>query len=347
MKIVVGVSAINSTDNPGSGCGIARSLLKINPVPEIIGLSYDVNDPGHYISDLFSNSFLLPYPNSGWENTKSSLIEIQQRTGLNFLIPSLDLELPLMIRYQNELTNLKIGSVLPTESQFNLRNKDLLPDLASEIGCLCPQTKVAYSIDDMVQFLRQRNQFPVVIKGKYYSAYTVYNIQNAILRASEIIAIWGFPILIQEKIEGQEVNIIGLSNCDGSLRAAVSIKKQLTTQLNKIWTAITIRDEELDKICQNFANQIKWRGPFELELMVNKNGIYLIEINPRFPSWSYFTTDLGINLPEMLLNIYYSGDCAEKFEYAVGKFFVRHVAEFMTDLTSFKNLISYQNRNGL
>ncbi len=347
MNFIVGVSAINATDNPGSGCGIARSLLEINPQPEIIGLSYDINDPGHYISNLFSNSFILPYPNRSWEITKSSIIEVKQKTGLNFLIPALDVELPMLIENQQDLIDLKIGTILPTKEQFNLRDKANLPKLAQDLNCLCPQTTAVYSIDDLINFLHQKNQFPAIIKGQYYSAYTVHNIENAILRATEISALWGFPILIQEKIEGQEVNIIGLSNLEGSLRASVSIKKQLTTQLNKIWTAVTIRNEDLDKICQIFTSKTKWRGPFELELMVNQNGIYLIEINPRFPSWSYFATALGINLPQMMLQIHAKGDCEAKFNYDLGKLFIRYPAEFVTDLNSFQNLVSKKNRNGL
>jgi len=346
MKKVIGISGINATDNPGPGCGIARSLSEISPRSSVIGLSYDVNDPGNYLLGLFDNTFLLPYPNRGWESLKSSLVEIRSKSGLNFLIPSLDVEMPLMIKYQNDLAAIGVGTFLPNEEQFNLRSKDVLPSLAKQIGCLCPETKVVHSIDDMVEFLKKKNDFPVIVKGKYYSAYVVYSIEAAIIRATEIAAIWGFPLLIQEKIEGQEINVIGLSNNDGQLRAKVSIKKQLTTQLNKIWTAITIRNEDLDKVCDNFTRETKWRGPFELECMINQNGIYLIEINPRFPSWSYFATALGINLPQMLLQIHDSGDCDTRFDYAAGKFFLRYPSEFVTDLTEFQNLISHQNRNG-
>lgn len=343
---VIGISGINATDNPGPGCGVARSLSEITAKPSLIGLSYDVNDPGNYITNLFTNSFLLPYPSNGWKSMEVSLSDIQNKTGLNFLIPCLDIELPLIIRHRDQLTKMGIKTLLPNEEQFNLRAKDLLPALAKEIGCHYPKTKTAYSIEELVEILKSKISFPVAIKGKYYSSYIVYNLENAILKATEIVAQWGYPILVQEKINGQEVNVIGLSNHDGQLRGSVSIKKQLTTSLGKIWTAISIRDERLIKICNNFAEQTKWKGPFELEFMVSDNRIYLIEINPRFPSWVYFATALGINMPQMLLQIIESQDCPQNFDYSLGKFFLRYPAEFVTDLQEFQNLISYKNRNG-
>ena len=45
--------------------------------------------------------------------------------------------------------------------------------------------------------------------------------------------------------------------------------------------------------------KLQWKGPFELEFIrdITKETLNLIEINPRFPAWIGFTSDLGINLP--------------------------------------------------
>lgn len=342
-KNIIGISGINATDNPGPGCGVARSLANSS----IIGLSYDVNDPGNYMSDLFSNSFLLPYPSCGWESIKSALLDIKNKSNLNILIPCLDAELPLMIQNQNQLEDLKIKTLLPSKGQFELRNKEHLPSLSQEINCLHPKTKTAFSVEELIEILKNEIPLPAVIKGKYYQAHIVYTLESAILKATEVAAQWGFPLLVQEKIEGQEINMIGLCDHLGNLHGRVSIKKQLTTSLGKVWTAVTIRDERLDKICDNFVQTTKWRGPFELECMINKNGVHLIEINPRFPSWVYFATAVGVNLPEMLVQILNSGTCESKFDYPLGKYLVRHSSEFVTDLEQFQNLISHKNRNGL
>ena len=344
---VIGVSGINATDNPGPGCAVARSLAEMKDRPRIVGLSYDVHDPGNYMHDLFENSFMMPYPTLGWNGLQKQLIEVKKQTGMNILVPCLDAELPLIIRNTEVLEKQGISTLLPTEKQFDLRSKDLLPELAKKIGCLHPKTKVVYGIDELVEVLKGEISLPAVVKGKFYKAYVVHNIDTAILKATEIASEWGFPLLVQEKITGQEVNMIGLSDREGKVVGRVSIKKQLTTHLGKVWTAVTIRDQRLDELCDRFGKETGWNGPFELECMTNEKGIYLIEINPRFPAWVYFATGVGVNLPERLVDLINTNECESGLDYPVGKYLVRYSSEFVTDLSDFQNLLSSGNRKGI
>ena len=345
-SLVVGISGINATDNPGPGVAVAKSLSESRIKRKLIGLSYDVHDPGNYMLDLFQNSFLMPYPTRGWNSMKTALLDVKEKTGMNTLIPCLDAELPLLIKHQGELISEGIKTLLPTETQFEFRGKDRLTSLSKELNCLHPRTEVVYNLDDLVEVLRDKIPLPAMIKGKYYKAYMVNTLESAILKGSEIAAEWGYPLLVQERIHGQESNLIGLADGNGKVVGRVSIKKQLTTQLGKVWTAVTIRDEQLDALCDSFCEQTQWRGPFELECMTNELGTYLIEINPRFPAWVYFATAVGVNLPEMLLSLITHGECPENFDYPLGKYLVRYTGEFVTDLHHFENLLSTGNRNG-
>jgi carbamoyl-phosphate synthase large subunit len=346
-KVSVGISGINATDNPGPGVAVARSLQEGKKKLSLVGLSYDVHDPGNYMDDLFSNSFLMPYPTRGWNSLLAALRAVKKKSGLDILIPCLDAELPLMIRNQRVLEKMGIHTLLPNEKQFDLRSKDRLAELAQEIGCYYPQTEVVFSLDELVSVLREKIPLPAVVKGKYYKAYIVHNLESAVLKASEIAAEWGFPLLVQEVVSGQEINTIGLSDERGKLVGRVSIKKQLTTQLGKVWTAVTIQDEALDKLCQRFCKVTRWRGPFELECINTSKGIHLIEINPRFPAWVYFATGVGVNLPSMLVDLIQTGKCKAKLDYPLGKYLVRQTSEFVTDLKNFQNLLSLGNREGL
>lgn len=343
----IAISGINATDNPGPGVAVAKSLINSGEERKLIGLSYDVHDPGNYMEDLFENSYLMPYPSKGWHSMKAALESIKSKNGLDLLIPCLDAEIPLMIKHRDVLTQMGISTLLPTASQFELRSKDKLTDLAKEIKCLHPKTEVVTSIDQLVDVLRTKISLPAIVKGKYYKAYMVYNIESAILKGSEIAAEWGFPLLVQERVEGQEINLIGLSNDQGDIMGHVSIKKQLTTHLGKVWTAVTIRDKDMDELCKRFCKITKWQGPFELECIINSEGIYLIEINPRFPAWVYFATGVGINLPNMMVKLMLGENCPPKFDYPLGKYLVRYSTEFISDLSNFQNLLVANNRKGL
>ncbi len=345
-EVVVAISGINATDNPGPGCAVGKSLQEAKNKMDLVGLSYDVHDPGNYMTEVFSNSFLMPYPTNGWLALNSSLEEIQRKSGINILIPCLDSELPLIIRNQTYLENRGIRTLLPTEEQFELRSKDRLVNLSEEIGCKHPRTEVVFSLDEMINVLEKKIHLPAVIKGRFYKAYVVSSIDMAVLKAAEIAADWGFPLLVQEKVEGQEINLIGLCDQNGMIVGRVSIKKQLTTHLGKVWTAVTIKDDRLDRLCDQFCKFTGWRGPFELECIVYEQEIFIIEINPRFPAWVYFATAVGINLPERLVDLICNGFCDTRSDYSVGKYLVRYTSEFVSDLSYFQNLILTKNRNG-
>jgi carbamoyl-phosphate synthase large subunit len=67
--------------------------------------------------------------------------------------------------------------------------------------------------------------------------------------------------------------------------------------------------------------------------------LHLIEINPRFPAWTYFTQGVGRNLPEALLRLM-AGDKQPPFApVQAGKLFIRYAEELIVDLESFESVL--------
>ncbi|BCD92532.1 hypothetical protein fh0823_26710 [Francisella halioticida] len=64
-----------------------------------------------------------------------------------------------------------------------------------------------------------------MIKGNYYKAYKVSSTKSAIDAFYNIYNEWGSPILLQEHIDGEEINLAGIANGKGDLKGAVAIKK--------------------------------------------------------------------------------------------------------------------------
>ena len=92
MKIAI--SGLNNTDNPAPGIGVAKSLKDYN----LIGLSFDANEPGIY-EGLFEKIYLMPYPTLGYEEFKNRISYIKEKSNIEIVIPNLDAELPLYIKY--------------------------------------------------------------------------------------------------------------------------------------------------------------------------------------------------------------------------------------------------------
>jgi len=341
MKIVV--SGLNNTDNPAPGYGVAKSLKE----HEIIGFSYDVNEPGNYL-DNFKRKYLMPFPTLGFEELKERLEYINSEENIDLIIPCLDAELPLYIKYQDELEKLGIKTFLPTLESFELRNKNKLAKLSEKVGLSYPDTFEVNNIQTMRDLIRKNKlTFPFMVKGNYYKAYKVHNLEEAIEYFYVISNEWGFPILLQQMVSGEEINLVGLGDGKGNLTGAVSIKKLTTTSLGKIWSGITIYNESLMNIAKKFVKATNWKGPFELECITNKDKIYMIEINPRFPAWVYFATEVGVNLPEMLVKLVNNEKIESKLEFPIQKMYVRYTEEKIVDFSEFLNLLNKKELKGV
>ncbi len=343
--MIVAVSGINDTDNPGPGIGVARSLKESDASIKTVGLSYDVQDPGNYMDFVIDKSYLLTYPSRGWEPIYSRLLYIKGTYGLDAVIPTLDAELPQYIKYQDELAAAGIKTFLPNSKQFELRSKENLKEVSETIGIVYPRTKKVYNIDQLTEAVKEIGT-PCIVKGNYYKAYKAGSVPEAVYYFTEISNEWGFPILVQEIVKGEEMNVIGAGDGEGGVLGLVAIKKMTTTSLGKIWNGVTIKHERLLSVAESFVKSYKWRGPFELECIVDGDNIIMIEINPRFPAWVYFATGAGINLPKRLLDTMFGKECDRDGEYEAGVMMVRYTYEIVTNIHRLSTLATKGESDG-
>ncbi len=346
----IAVTGINSVDNPGPGTGVARSLREAANLPtRLVGLAYDATEPGLYMDWLFDRRYIMPYPSAAPEVLLERLQQIREQFGLDCVIPNFDLELPLYIRCAKELETIGIRTYLPTKAQFALRNKAKLAEMAPQWGLRTPQTVAITSLPELQQATSELG-FPVMIKGPYYKAYRVFSQEEARSRFHQLATEAGFPILVQQIVNGIELNLVGVGDGQGSDLGLVAIKKMGITELGKIWSGLTIHHPGLTKAAIAFLQQTQWRGPFELECMAGNDGtIYLIEINPRFPAWTYFATGVGINLPARLIQATFGLPLPPLPDptvpdYAAGKLFMRYTYELVTDSTPLQTLVTLGER---
>ncbi len=334
----VAVSGINAIDNPGPGLGVIKGIREENLDTMIVGLAYDAMEPGVYMDWIIDKVYLMPYPSEGERVYLNRLLYIKENFGLDVIIPTLDTELPLLIDLSDQLKSYGISSFLPTKEQFKLRSKEKLPALSKEAHIKTPKTVTVTSLEDLSRAI-QDFTFPVMIKGLFYKAYKAYNLQEANHYFCSIANEWGLPILLQEVISGEEINVVGVGDGEGGHFGLLAIKKLWITSLGKIWTGVTIHNDNLIKTTERFLQITKWRGAFEFECIIKNEEIFLIEINPRFPAWIYFSVGVGINLPGRLLKAALNLDPYGDSFYEAGKLYIRYTEDFVTDIDNFQKLI--------
>lgn len=338
MKIAV--TGLNATDNPGPGVPVIRSILASNEFKgEIIGLIYDSLDPGIYMKDIHKKCYLIPYPSTGLEILFQRIKEIHEKEKIDLIIPTLDSELYGFIKIQSRLAELGIKTFLPTIEQLNFRGKDKLFDFCSAHKIKVPKNVLASSIQDIYS-LKKDFDYPVVVKGIFYDAYICNNFEEVVTAFEKISMKWGYPIIIQEYVRGDEYNVVALGDGTGATVGAVSMRKLYITDKGKGWAGITIDDKAILEISRKLIKELKWRSGMELEFIKDSETgeYYLLEINPRFPAWVFLAPSAGQNLPYSLVKLA-TGEKVEPFtSFSIGTIFVRSSWDLITDIKVFEKI---------
>jgi carbamoyl-phosphate synthase large subunit len=334
------VSGLNASDNPAPGVGVAKSLRAVHDYDwKIAGLAYDAMEPGIYLDEVFDHSYMVPYPSAGHEALLDRLYYIHDQFKLDIILPTLDAEIPFYMQSETELRDHGIETFLPTREQYRLRAKDKLAELAEKTGLELPRQIIVSSYDELSKAAAELG-YPVMVKGSIYKAYRAYSLDEAMNNFAKIIAQWGYPVIVQKVITGEEMNVIGAGDGDGGVLGLVAIKKMSVTELGKIWTGVTISHPGMIRAAREFVANTKWRGGFELECMVDGDKVWLIEINPRFPAWVYFATGVGVNLPAQLVKKALGLPLEKRQDYETGKLYIRYTGERIVDMTVFQNMVT-------
>ncbi len=338
MKIAV--TGLNNVDSPGPGVPVIRGIKASNKFDgEIIGLLYDALEPGAYLKEVVSRSYLIPYPSSGVEAFFDRLTYINSVDKLDVIFPTLDAELYAFSKLSNKLNDLGIKTFIPTTEQLVLRGKDKLFDFCTKNNINVPINIIASSVNDLYN-LPSELKYPIVIKGIFYDAYIAHNFQEASAYFTKIASKWGLPIIVQEFIGGEEFNVVALGDGNGATVGAVASKKLYITEKGKGWSGVTIFDEDLLSTSRKIIEILHWKGGAEFEFVKKKetDEYYLLEINPRFPAWVYLAVGAGQNLPYAAVQLA-MGEKIKPFEkYEVGKMFIRYSWDLIVDMKKFEEI---------
>ncbi|THB71242.1 MAG: ATP-grasp domain-containing protein [Gammaproteobacteria bacterium] len=337
---VIAITGMNAKpDNPGPGMAVARCIKESETFTgKIVGLSYDALDPGLYRPDYCESTYILPYPSSGEEALLERLTQIHEVEKIDILIPCLDAELQAIARLKPTLEEMGIKTLIPDQEQLKMRNKDSLPELARMAGIRTPDVTRVTSASFFYTCHNEGWHYPLVVKGLFYDAKVAYNADEAAAAFHKIAAEWGLPILVQQFVEGEEVNLTAIGDGNGNMLGSVMMKKRAITDKGKAWAGISIEDKKLNDAAAALIKASNWPGPLEVEVMLDTAGQYqLIEINPRFPAWIYLSVGVGRNLPYALIqNIL--GTTPEFPEYKVGTLFIRYAEELIVSLDEFESI---------
>jgi carbamoyl-phosphate synthase large subunit len=342
MKInnqpLIAVSGLGRGESPQPGPAVITSLRRRWPHLHIAGLVYDALESGVYSEDGPEAAFTLPYPSCGSKILLHRLDEIRKQFPFTVLIPTLDVEMEPLLLLTQELAARGLQVMLPEVMAFKARNKQHLSQVAEQAGVLTPRTFAVYDPAEAAEWTQHLGG-TAMIKGPFYEAVRADSPAQARAHATRILAEWGGPVLVQERLEGDEYDLLAVGNGHGETLGCCAIRKLVVSSRGKGYAGITVSDDDLNRAGANLMRALQWRGPWECEFIRHRDGqFYLIEINPRFPAWADFPAAIGTNLVAAALEQTLGHTPSPLAEVPPGKVFLRHSVDIVCDASEFSQL---------
>ena len=129
-------------------------------------------------------------------------------------------------------------------------------------------------------------------------------------------------VLIQEKIIGKEYGLDIINDLDKNYQNTI-VKKKIAMRSGETDCAVVINDKKLQDIGQKISKKIKHIANMDVDIMMEGNDIYILELNARFGGGYPFSHVSGVNLPYAIVH-WIKGDVVDK-EYFIPKEYNRYI----------------------
>ena len=106
--------------------------------------------------------------------------------------------------------------------------------------------------------------------------------------------------IFQKFIIGTEYSVQMISNYEGKLIAIIPVK--INEKKGITINAVISKNKSVIKFCKIFHSYYSPEFVYNIQLMVTKNGIFIIEINPRISTTHILTLLSGIDPIKIFLN---------------------------------------------
>jgi len=260
-------------------------------------------------------AFIMPsiFDSSYVEN----LLEICQTYRIKLLVSLFDLELPILAANRKKF--LDIGTFpLVSSPEVNeiCFDKQKSNKFCNDIGLKVP--KSYFSLDDVKNSLQNNEvDFPMVIKPRWGTGSVgleyaqnlreleiYYDKVKGTIAGTYLTDIIGadknWDVIIQEKIDGVHYTIDTVNDLDGNYRTSF-IKRKLEMRAGEADRAVLVEDQAIVRLCQKIATSLKHIGNLDIDIIIDNETSYVIDLNPRIGGGYPFSHVAGANLPAALI----------------------------------------------
>lgn len=243
-----------------------------------------------------------------------SLIDLYHLHKVDVLIPIHSRELPVIAANISELHNAGVNCLVSDSNIIKTFNDKWH---AAQYFKSCGISHPTTSITSLPA--------PVVTKPRVGSGSTGFGVMHGKNRICQ----QGY--ILQEYVEGVEYTVDVLFD-DHSALLGMLIRERVKVVNGAATVVRSSNDERIRQFILDIVPKLSIKGPANIQIIVAKDQIYVIEINTRFAAGGLpLATHLGINMPLMLVNLLMGKHIEPKIQYKSNEVMIRYMTEVFRD----------------
>lgn len=298
----------------GAGAGPAISIIKaIEQYNDIFIYGSDIDETaaGLYLCDDY---FITPSANC--KNFENIILENCKKRKIDAVYCPLDVDSLALSSHKGLFKNNNIEVLCDSYEKVSL--------CSDKIKCLdfCLKNKIKTPLSWKNIVPTTFGNYKLIIKPSFgcgaknhqticsFDEFASYNFES--------------DFICQQYIEGDEYSVDILADEKGPIY--VVPRHRISVKNGQMVKGKTVKDKEIVEYSTFVAKKFKVYGASCLQCIRNDDGIYFIELNPRYGTGVNLTTESGINIPKMHLDLCMGKNIDRKIEYKE-KFISRYWSE--------------------
>ena len=257
---------------------------------EIIALDMDPASSGMFMAH---GRAVIPAP--AHPSFIAETIALCRRLKAQCLIPIIDEELLIFAANRERFAAAGIKLIANSAQTVRLaKDKYLSYQFCLRQGILAPRTFLPAQIKAI-----KNSDYPLIIKpvaGR--GSQDTVKLNSA--RELDFFRRGRKDYIIQEFVYGDEYTIDIVASPDGHILQALP-RQRVMVKAGMSYNGRTVKDRRLISYGKAVAKKFFITGPFNVQCIVNKKGIYLLEVNPKFSAGLPLTVAAGVNIPLILV----------------------------------------------
>lgn len=265
------------------------------------------------------------------------LIEICLKHDVKAIISLSDLELPILAAAKPLFKDIGV-KVLVSEPEVITICSDKWKTYQFTLENNIPSPKTYISLNSVIKDLSNGSlNFPLIVKPRWGSAsFGLFIVDDEEMLNDKFLqcsidikkshiakfALDESCVIVQEYIIGKEYGIDIFNTIEGDYKGLVS-KLKLSMRAGETEKSTSVCSKKFSSYSKIIASKLKHVGNLDCDFLENENGLFLLEMNPRFGGGYPFSHYSGGNLAKATIQSLMERNDLIKINYSVDKTFAK------------------------